>query len=210
MLIRACFYLVVLAASTVPALAAPPQGTGIGQANNVTSLSGTWSSGSGSVLTGLGFFNPANDSFRYPETAGISYSFTDDGFFEEAQYQYNSNASNPLCVSAQLIWQHGIYNLNGTNWLALTPFKADGAMLQASRCASKTEQVQWYGQVEHLKGFQIGIDTHYDQTAYYLQLYEFDGTPKPLMWQRFNPPQMLPVQALKKSVCVRSFPPSSC
>lgn len=192
--------LAALVSSPVPAVAAPPVGTGIGQANNVTSLSGTWSSGAGHVLTGLGFYNPANNSFNYPQTAGISYSFTDDGFFEEAQYQYKINGSDPYCVSAFLIWQHGIYTINNTNWLHLLPFKADGAMLQASRCDSSSERVQWYSQTEQLKGFQIGLDTHYDEPAYYLQLYDWDGSLKPLMWQRFNPPQMLPTQPLKQAV----------
>lgn len=197
-------FMLALASNPAPTHAAPTKGTGVGQANNLTSLSGTWSTGAGHVLTGLGFFNPANQTFTYPKSAGMSYSFTDDGFFEEALYQYSSNGSNPQCVTAALIWQHGIYTLNDTNWLQLTPFRADGALLQASRCGPQSEQVQWYGQEEHLKGFQIGIDTHYDEVAYYLQLYDFDGSLKPLMWQVFNPPQMLPTEALRHTVCSRA------
>jgi hypothetical protein len=62
--------------------------------HNATVISGTWSSGSQGVLTGpvrsdvylmrwrvvandarlQGFANPANQSFTYPKTTGISYS----------------------------------------------------------------------------------------------------------------------------------------
>lgn len=37
-----------------------------------------------------------NKPFNYPANTGISFSFTDDGYFEEAQYRFNSNGSSPL------------------------------------------------------------------------------------------------------------------
>ena len=41
-----------------------------------TSLTGTWSSGTGSVLTGEGFFR-INNTFSVPKNTGISYSFVE-------------------------------------------------------------------------------------------------------------------------------------
>jgi hypothetical protein len=44
------------------------------------------------------FADPMNNNkpFNYPANTGISFSFTDDGYFEEAQYRFNSNGSSPL------------------------------------------------------------------------------------------------------------------
>lgn len=53
---------------------------------NATSLMGTWSSKSNKVFTGPGFYNPVTDRLIEPELTGISYSFTDNGYFEEALY----------------------------------------------------------------------------------------------------------------------------
>jgi hypothetical protein len=38
-----------------------------------------------------GFYNPVNDSFIEPSHTGISYSFTSDGYYEEAYYRAISN-----------------------------------------------------------------------------------------------------------------------
>jgi len=72
--------------------------------NDPRSLVGTWSSGSGAVLTGQGpngvreqpltqtsFYNPMKRQFSVPPTAGYSYSFTEDNKFETAQFFYQSN-----------------------------------------------------------------------------------------------------------------------
>lgn len=93
--------LALSAASAAPMQAQKP----IRQAptlNNVTGLDGTWSSGSGNVTTGLQFFNPSNAKFNIPSVTGISYSFTQDGFFEQAKYTYTSNGafSQSTCIHA--------------------------------------------------------------------------------------------------------------
>ncbi len=144
---------------------------------------------SGHVLTGLNFYDPANNSFIYPTTAGQSYSFTNDGYWEQALYLYNTNPAKPNCVSAQLIWQHGTYLLNSNNTLTLNIFKGDGRQQVSSRCAENSNYVQSYDQVENMQGFEIHLDTHYNSPAYVLKMYEFDGTPKPLMYQVFNLPR---------------------
>ena len=41
----------------------------------------------GAVLTGDSFYNYLNDSLVEPKLTGISYTFTADGYFEEARYQ---------------------------------------------------------------------------------------------------------------------------
>ena len=139
------------AASVFAGVSAQTTTYGIGVPNNVTSLSGTWSTGSGHVLTGLNFYDPVNNSFIYPATAGQSYSFTDDGYWEQALYLYNTNPAKPNCVSAQLIWQHGTYLLNSNNTLTLNTFKGDGRQQISDRCAENSNYIQSYNQVENMK-----------------------------------------------------------
>ena len=107
-----------------------------------------------------------------------------------------STASNPGCVQAQLIWQHGTYTINANNSLTLTPFPGDGKQQISSRCGHTSNVVSSYTQQEYMQGWEIHLAVHYGNPAYYLQLYEFDGTPKPVMWQTYNPPSMLPTQQL--------------
>lgn len=54
-------------------------------------LQGTWSSGSGKVVTGAGFFNPRARSFTPPTVPGLAYSFTRDGYWEFAKYRVQPN-----------------------------------------------------------------------------------------------------------------------
>lgn len=71
-----------------------------------------------------------------------------------------------------------------------------------SGCTQVSSTVSYYNQAEFFKGFYIRLDWHYGAGQYYLQMYEFDGTPKPWMWQTYNPPQMLPTTPLKQVVSV--------
>lgn len=190
----------ILAAASLLAGVSAQTSYGIGVPNNVTSLQGTWSSGSGHVLTGLNFYDPVNNSFIYPATAGESYSFTNDGFWEQALFLYNTNPAKPNCVSAQLIWQHGTYTLNSNNTLTLNPFKGDGRQQVSDRCAENSNYVQSYDQKEDMQGFVISLDTHYNTPMYALQLYAFDGSLKPMMYQYYDPPQMLPTTPLHEQV----------
>jgi Chaperone for protein-folding within the ER, fungal len=54
-------------------------------------LAGTWTTKSKTVLTGPGFYNPVTDRLTEPNHPGISYSFTEDGYYEEAYYRAISN-----------------------------------------------------------------------------------------------------------------------
>jgi hypothetical protein len=38
-----------------------------------------------------GFYDPVKDKMHEPARTGISYSFTDDGYYEEAYYRAISN-----------------------------------------------------------------------------------------------------------------------
>lgn len=84
----------------------PPADKPYPNVTNMTTIDGTWSSGTGAVLTGpknvsgqthcamltpQNFFNPFLQQFTIPKTAGVSFSFTPDNFFESAKYQYNSD-----------------------------------------------------------------------------------------------------------------------
>lgn len=60
-------------------------------AGDEPTLQGTWSSGSGKVVTGQGFFNPRTRSFTPPSVPGQAYSFTSDGYWEFAKYRVTPN-----------------------------------------------------------------------------------------------------------------------
>jgi len=162
--------------------------------NNVTSLAGTWSSGSGAVSTGAGFANPENYSFTYPATTGISYSFTDTGFFEEAQYRFNPNASDPQCITAYVLWQHGKYELNNNGSITLFPFASDGRIQVQDPCAAVTNVITTYNQITLYADWRITVDSF--KSNYMLQLNRFDGAKMPPMYMIANPPNMLPTVVL--------------
>lgn len=169
-------------------------------AHNATSLLGTWSSGSGSVLTGPGFANPVNFTFNYPPTTGISYSFTtetlsdgSDGYFEEAQYRFQGNGSRPTCIIGIVQWQHGTYTLNTDGSITLNPFAADGRQQVQDMCAAKSNVIQQFNQTTLFANWNIYQDT---TKGYKLQLYRFDGAPLSPMYQVSTTPNMLPTELL--------------
>lgn len=141
-----------------------------------------------------------NTTFNIPASAGQSYSFTDDGYWEQALYIYTPNPSKPSCVSASLFWQHGTWTLNSNNSLTLTPFNGDGRQLTEDRCSSTSTTSSYYYQSEYMLGFDITLDLHFGRPEYRLQLYAFDGALKPVMWQTYNPPQMLPNELLVQTI----------
>ncbi|KAI5481008.1 ROT1 protein [Pseudohyphozyma bogoriensis] len=166
--------------------------------SNATGFSGTWSTGSGAVVTGSGFADPMNNAkpFTYPANTGISYSFTDDGYFEEAQYRFNSNASEPHCATAVVIWQHGRYYFhdNGSITMDSSMFEADGRVQVQDPCAATTEILTYYSQFELFNSWTITIDVNH--AAYMLQLYRYDGSLFPRLYLTVRPPTMLPTTYL--------------
>ncbi|CEQ42542.1 SPOSA6832_04372 [Sporobolomyces salmonicolor] len=150
-----------------------------------------------------------NRPFIYPANTGISYSFTDDGYFEEAQYRFEANASDPQCSTAVVIWQHGKYYFhnNGSITLDPAPFASDGRIQVQDPCAATTEVLTYYSQFELYNGWTITVDAHH--AAYMLQLYRFDGSlfPRdealtfperaPRLYLTVRPPTMLPTTSLE-------------
>lgn len=157
-------------------------------------LTGTWTTKSRKVFTGPGFYDPVNDKFAEPALPGISYSFTDDGYYEEAYYRAVSNPTTPQCPSAVLQWQHGTYIKATNGSLLLTPIAVDGRSLSSDPCSFKNSVYLRYNQPEMFEKYLVQIDVYHNIQS--LQLYGFDGTPMPPMWLVYSPPQMLPVQTL--------------
>ena len=147
----------------------------------------------------------ADKPFAYPSVPGISYSFTEDGFFEESQYRYNSNgkptarsppppaplarsltflvahltASRPDCPEAVVLWQHGRYTLHTNGSMTLDPsvFSADGRIQIQNSCVSPDNVLTYYAQWELFKWWQIEVDINHN--AYCLQLWKWDGSKMP-------------------------------
>jgi len=159
--------------------------------DNATSIAGTWSSGSGAVTTGPGYCNPVNYTFNVPQNTGISFSFTDDGYFEEAHYQFNANGSEPHCIQAYLIFQRGSYTFQPNGSITTAPIAADGRIEVQDPCAYTTTVMTYYNQPGLYSGWSIINDANHNQ--YRLQMYAFDGSPLSPMWLKYNPASMWPV-----------------
>lgn len=192
MLGRICLFALALIADRTAFVA----GQDLSAANNVTDLEGTWTSNP-SVQTGGSFCTPAEMKFNYPNNTGISYSFTNTGFFEEAQYRYDSNASNPACIQAKIFWQHGTYKLNANGSITLFPFASDGRIQVQDPCAATTNIITYYNQQTLYADWGITIDT--STGNYMLKLNRFDGAKMPYMFLVAKPPNMLPTQVLTGS-----------
>jgi len=161
--------------------------------HNATAISGTWSSGSKNVLTGAGFANPANESFIYPNTTGISYSFTDDGWYEIARYRFNGNGSQPMCITGVIGWVHGKYTLNPNGSISMVP-AGDGYQQIQDPCAAVSNFVEDYNLTEYYTNWRIFQDA---TTGYKLHLFQFDGSPLAPQFQISTTPNMLPLHQLR-------------
>ncbi|KAH8082424.1 chaperone for protein-folding within the ER, fungal-domain-containing protein [Cristinia sonorae] len=175
-------------------LASPALAQGdISAAHNLTSLVGTWSSGSRNVVTGPGFANPNNRTFIYPPTAGVSYSFTGDGFFESARYRFNGNATDPHCITGVMVWIHGEYTLNDNSSMTLMPF-SDGYQQVQDPCAAESNFIEQYNSSELYQSWRIFQDL---QDGYKLHLFQFDGSPVAPLFLVSEEPNMLPTRPLR-------------
>jgi hypothetical protein len=161
--------------------------------HNTSSIVGTWSSGAKRVLTGAEFANPANMSFRYPNTTGISYSFTHDGFYEISRYRFNSNGSNPTCITGVVNWVHGTYTLNPNGSISMVPF-GDGFQQIQDPCAAVSNFIETYNNTEYYRSWRIFTDP---TTGYHLHLYQFDGAPLSPQFLISTSPNMHPTRLLR-------------
>jgi hypothetical protein len=163
-----------------------------------------------------GFYDALNDEFIEPSRTGISYSFTADGYFEEAYYRAIANPQDPSCPSGIMQWQHGTWVKNADGSLSLTPLAVDGRQLLSEPCNGKNAVYTRYNQSESFKVSHAG-QSHMSRTrvrslttrpqsyeqltdAYHniprLNLYKFDGSPMNPMYLAYSPPQMLPTTTL--------------
>ncbi|EXJ94118.1 hypothetical protein A1O1_02511 [Capronia coronata CBS 617.96] len=159
-----------------------------------TALVGTWTTKSRKVVTGPGFYDPVADRLIEPELTGISYSFTVDGYYEEAYYRAIANPATPHCPSAVMQWQHGTYSLPGNGSIVLEPFAVDGRQLTSAPCSYDRSIYVRYEQAELFKSYQVSTDKFHNVPR--LDLYKFDGSPVQPMYLVATPPQMLPTQTL--------------
>ncbi|KAI9800823.1 MAG: hypothetical protein M1825_003606 [Sarcosagium campestre] len=174
-------------------------------------LVGTWTTKSRKVVTGpvrvptfytsswktkalIGFYDPVNDRLIEPDLTGISYSFTADGFYEEAYYRAIPNPADPSCPRGIMQFQHGKYTQTASGSLKLSPITVDGRQLTSDPCNYDTSIYQRYNQTETFKSFNVGKDGYNGMQR--LNLFQFDGAPLTPMWLIYKPPQMLPTKTL--------------
>ncbi|KAH9831406.1 chaperone for protein-folding within the ER, fungal-domain-containing protein [Rhodofomes roseus] len=163
--------------------------------HNATVIYGTWASGAMNVLTGSGFANPAKGSFNYPNTTGVSFSFTEDGYFEIARYRFQSNGTQPSCITGVIDWSHGTYVLQPNGSITTAPL-GDGFMQVQDACAAVSNVIMDYNQTELFKSWNIFLDA---TLGYQLILYQYDGTPLPQQNLYSTTPNMLPTVNLRNS-----------
>merc|ERR1711939_928378 len=145
-------------------------------------LVGTWTTKSKKVMTGPGFYDPVNDNLIEPELAGISYSFTSDGYYEEAYYRAISNPTTPLSLG-----HHAM-----AAWHLLTPRQRQSCP-DSHRCRRPPIYIR-YEQPELMKSYEVLTDPFHNVPR--LNLYKIDGSPIQPMYLAASPPQMLPTQTL--------------
>ncbi|KAI0345548.1 hypothetical protein BDW22DRAFT_1325130 [Trametopsis cervina] len=188
-------------ALAVPALAQLDsiQSTGeqmiLNDIHNTTSLGGSWSTGSKNVVTGPQFASPNNMSFHFPKTTGISFSFTNDGFFELAQYRIFGNGSQPNCLTAMMLWDHGRYTILANGSIVTQSF-GDGYQQVQNACAAVSNFIQPFNannETTLYQQFRIFTDL---QDGYKLHIFQFDGTPFPPQFQVSATPIMFPTRNL--------------
>ncbi|KAK9453932.1 chaperone for protein-folding within the ER, fungal-domain-containing protein [Dipodascopsis uninucleata] len=163
-------------------------------AGNVTSLAGTWTTKSATVLTGPGFYNPVEELFTEPTLPGLSFSFTDDGHYEEAFYYVVSNPTTPSCATALLQFQHGTYEIASNGSIILRPIAVDGRQLLSDPCTAEKSVYSRYSQFEVYSAWEIIIDEYRGQ--YRLNLNKFDGSVVNPLYLVNRPPAMLPTITL--------------
>jgi hypothetical protein len=191
-------FTVVLASLARMSLAQSQQPIQYDDIHNATTIYGTWSSGSQGVLTGANFANPANLTFNYPKTTGISYSFSQNGYYEISRYRFNSNGSEPTCITGVIGWVHGLYTLNPNGSITMTPL-GDGFQQIQDPCSAVSNFIENYNQTEYYSSWRIFRDPI---QGFKLHMFQFDGSPLAPMFQNSTTPNMLPTQVL------RNVPPS--
>ncbi|KAI9830688.1 MAG: Reversal of tor2 lethality [Phylliscum demangeonii] len=167
-----------------------------------TRLTGTWSTKSNKVFTGPAFYDPVNEKLFEPTLTGISYSFTDDGFYEEAHYRAISNPQEPSCPKGIMQFQHGTFTKSANGSLTLTPFAVDGRQLLSDPCNYPTAIYTRFNQTEHYQRYEVLTDPYHGVAR--LNLFRFDGSPMNAMYLAYRPPQMLPTQTMNPTTSAKA------
>ncbi|KDN35325.1 hypothetical protein RSAG8_11659, partial [Rhizoctonia solani AG-8 WAC10335] len=158
--------------------------------HNVTSLRRTWSTTSEYVLTSSMIANPLNFTFNIPEqyrsASSASYSFTDDGFWEQYIYRLISHGTSS-CTQGVTIYQHGTY-AHADGAMVLTPFWQDGRIQVLDQCRT-SDQISLINQTEHIRSWRI-LD------GPVLRLEGEYYTPVENLTRVYETPQMLPTRVL--------------
>ncbi|KAF2091578.1 hypothetical protein K490DRAFT_31253 [Saccharata proteae CBS 121410] len=182
----------------VPTVLLAGAGLAVAQGILDSQLYGTWSSKSNKTLTGPGFYDPVADKMIEPTLPGISYSFTSDGYFEEAYYRALSNPTNPACPRGIMQWQHGTFVKSASGSLELTPISVDGRQLLSDPCNYDAGVYTRYNQSETFKRYEISTDAYHNILK--LILYEYNGAPMQPLYLAYSPPEMLPTTTLNPTV----------
>ncbi|KAJ5169222.1 Protein r.t1.c1 [Penicillium canariense] len=161
---------------------------------SVDELVGTWTTKSRNVLTGPGFYDPLNDRLLEPNLTGISYSFSADGYYEEAWYRALANPTDPSCPSGVMQWQHGSYVMLANGSLTLTPIAVDGRQLLSEPCRQGVSSYTRFNNTEKFKGFSVSMDRYHGIQR--LDLAQADGKIMQPMYLAYRPPRMLPTSTL--------------
>ncbi|CDR46636.1 CYFA0S24e01662g1_1 [Cyberlindnera fabianii] len=164
-------------------------------AGNTSQLVGTWSSKSNTVFTGPSFYDPVDELLIEPALPGISYSFTEDGYWEEAIYQVTANPKNHSCPTAALIFQHGTYEVLDNLTIILTPIEVDGRQLLSDPCNDGgVSTYSKYNQTEMFLEWRMSVNAYHGR--YMLELFQWDGTPVQPLYLAYQPPMMLPTETM--------------
>ncbi|GAA6011238.1 hypothetical protein JCM10207_008273 [Rhodosporidiobolus poonsookiae] len=185
--------------STLSALISLAGGASLALAQSGWEGVGIWSTGNGDVLTGTAFGVPYNNSFNYPRVAGYSFSFTDDGYFEQAQFTWTSNATDHHCIEASVLWAHGTYEVlaNGSITTDPTVFKGDGRVQAQNACKSTSSNIYYYNE----KGLFKTWATSEWRGKTMLRLGSYDGSLLPRMYKVSDTPRdyMHPTESITDS-----------
>lgn len=105
-------------------------------------------------------------------------------------------ARKPECITSQLIWQHGSYNLHSNGTLQLYPIAREGAQLLTSSCPGGSPPEEMYDVSEEYTLVDTWIDLHHGVSSAALRLTDAWGNRSPSLWKIYDPPMMLPTENL--------------
>lgn len=113
------------------------------------------------------------------------------------RYYCSTTARRPECITSQLIWQHGSYLLHSNGTLQLYPIAREGAQLLTSSCDAKgSPPEEMYDVAEEYTLVDTWIDLHHGVSGAALRLTDAWGNRSPSLWKTYDPPMMLPTDAL--------------